>query len=302
MSFTHRLVRVEQGLTIKNIVVVAYIILIIGTIGGMAGHNFLIWLHAFRRKYAYQKAKGTVQRLTPFERLWHWGLFLSFTILVFTGFMLKYPESVWFRWLYTIGFLESMRSYIHRIAAVLLIGGSLVFAWYALLTRKGRRKWLIEMFPVWGDVRDAVQSVLYYLGKAKEKPRSRVFGYVEKSEYWALIWGTAIMVVTGFILWFPKWLPANWPTWLIEVARLIHFYEAVLAASAIVVWHFFHTVFHPSEYPMDTSWLTGKLTEREAEHRFTPEAIDQQRPPARSAEEPVEPESPEWQDGSKKHD
>ena len=185
---------------------------------------------------------------------------------------------------------------------VLLIGGSLVFAWYALLTRKGRRKWLIEMFPVWGDVRDAVQSVLYYLGKAKEKPRSRVFGYVEKSEYWALIWGTAIMVVTGFILWFPKWLPANWPTWLIEVARLIHFYEAVLAASAIVVWHFFHTVFHPSEYPMDTSWLTGKLTEREAEHRFTPEAIDQQRPPARSAEEPVEPESPEWQDGSKKHD
>ena len=42
--------------------------------------------------------------------------------------------------------------------------------------------------------------------------------------------------------------------------NLLSFYlwlsGAVLAALAIGVWHFWHVIFHPDEYPMNTAWIT----------------------------------------------
>jgi hypothetical protein len=48
-----------------------------------------------------------------------------------------------------------------------------------------------------------------------------------------------------------------------DVSRTIHFYEAWLASLAILVWHFYFVIFSPEAYPMNMSWLTGKLTEKE---------------------------------------
>jgi len=82
------------------------------------------------------------------------------------------------------------------------------------------------------------------------------------------------MVITGLILWFPKAIPARWPAWILNVARIIHYYEAMLAFLAILIWHGFHTIFHPAEYPMNTSWLTGYITKEEAEHHFEKDAVE----------------------------
>jgi len=80
---------------------------------------------------------------------------------------------------------------------------------------------------------------------------------VGKAEYWAVIWGTAVMAATGVLLWAVKytlaWLPKTW----LDVATAVHFYEAVLATLAIVVWHFYSVIFDPDVYPVDTAWLTG---------------------------------------------
>jgi hypothetical protein len=43
-----------------------------------------------------------------------------------------------------------------------------------------------------------------------------------------------------------------------DAATAIHFYEAVLASLAILVWHFYWVMFDPTVYPMDTTWVTGK--------------------------------------------
>ena len=40
--------------------------------------------------------------------------------------------------------------------------------------------------------------------------------------------------------------------------RSIHFYEAILASLAIVVWHFYFVIFDPLVYPMDTTLITGR--------------------------------------------
>jgi formate dehydrogenase gamma subunit len=293
MSFTHKAIAVDHGGDIKQLVISIYLIIIFVTIGGMLLHNFVIWLHSVRRKYRYQKKHAKIVRMNRLERIWHWLLLLSFVTLVFTGFALKYPDSVWFKWLYALGLTEAARAGIHRLAAAIMTGLMLFFFGYQVFSRSGR-KWWKNMLPRIQDFKDFFANMRYHLGARRRRPRFGIFSYVEKVEYWALMWGTLIMVLSGVILWFPKSLPAGWPNWLIDVARTIHFYEAVLASLAIVVWHFFHTLFRPDEYPMDTSWLTGGLTESEAGERFTAAAIQAQLPPPPTEEEPEPLQVPEW--------
>ena len=151
------------------------------------------------------------------------------------------------------------------------------------------------MLPGLRDFRQLVCQIAFYIGRRHEPSKQGVFGYVEKVEFWALVWGTVVMAITGFVLWFPKSIPETWPGWVIEVAKLIHLLEAVLATLAILVWHFFHTIFHPVEYPMDTSWLTGGLSEEEAKERFDADAVEKMRP--KEEPTPPPPKRPPWLSG-----
>lgn len=278
MSFTHKMASKEPGHGITYWVGYIYIIVIIVVVGGMFLHNVIIWLFFARRKFQYQKARGKIRRLSGFELGWHWLMMVAFTLLVVSGFALSFSDSVWFQWLYDLGLRESTRSWIHRVFAVLLTIDMGVFLLYTFVSRRGRRRWWVNMWPRWQDAKDAAHTMMYYMGRRKEKPVYDVFNYAEKAEYWALWWGTVVMLVSGLILWFSELLPANSPPWVFNVARAVHFYEAVLAALSILVWHLYHTIWHPEEYPIGTSFITGHLTEHEAHERFTQKAIDEQKP------------------------
>jgi cytochrome b subunit of formate dehydrogenase len=87
------------------------------------------------------------------------------------------------------------------------------------------------------------------------------FGYPEKAEYWAVVWGTIIMGITGLMIWFKLGWFRVLPRWAIDVALAIHFYEAVLATLAIVVWHFYHVIFDPDVYPINWAFYDGQVSE-----------------------------------------
>lgn len=216
--------------------------------------------------------------MTTLERVWHWAMLTSFILLAVTGFALSYSESVFVRWIYDVGFTEGTRAWLHRLFAVVMCLDLAFFMVYAVVSSRGRRRWLWGMMPTWRDVTDFIGTMLFYVGWRKKKPLFSVFNYAEKAEYWALLWGTVVMLVSGLVLWFSELLPPQSPYWLFNVARTIHFYEAVLACGAIVIWHFFHVIFHPEEYPLNTSFLTGRLTRHEAEERFDAEAVEEQIP------------------------
>jgi len=57
------------------------------------------------------------------------------------------------------------------------------------------------------------------------------------------------------------------------VATTIHYYEAVLACLAIVVWHFYHVIYDPEVYPLNTACLDGRISEefQAHEHPLEPE-------------------------------
>jgi cytochrome b subunit of formate dehydrogenase len=74
--------------------------------------------------------------------------------------------------------------------------------------------------------------------------------YIEKIEYWAFIRGTVIIGVTALMLWFENVTLRLFLLWIMNVLTLIHYYEAVLATLAILVWHIYFVVLDPTIYPL----------------------------------------------------
>ncbi len=122
------------------------------------------------------------------------------------------------------------------------------------------------MRPRYQDIKEAVLNVGYLLGLRAEPPRFDRFSYIEKVEYWAVVWGSVIMVGTGFMLWFENLTLKFLAKWVMDLATMVHYYEAWLASLAILIWHFYSVIFNPDVYPMNWTWLTGKISEEMLEH------------------------------------
>ena len=105
----------------------------------------------------------------------------------------------------------------------------------------------------------------YNLGFSEIKPKFDRFSYIEKSEYWALVWGNIVMGATGILMWFDEYFLGIFTKLGYDVARSIHYYEAWLAMLAILVWHIYFVIFNPDSYPMNLAWLKGTITEEEME-------------------------------------
>ncbi len=247
-----------------------YIWMIVVVVGGMFIHNLIILLFYVRKKRRQLREERTIQRFQPFEVYQHAFLILSFFTLVITGFALKFPDALWVEGLVEIGMTEAIRSVLHRIAAVVMIVGSFIQMAYFIFNRHGRKD-IAALMPRMDDVTGFWQNIRFYLGKDKRRPRFGRWDYTEKAEYLALIWGTAVMVVTGLILWFPEIFMGFLPSWIFEVSEIIHYFEAWLATLSIIIWHWFLVIYHPEKYPMSLTWMNGRVTEEELKHHHPKE-------------------------------
>jgi len=237
-----------------------YLVLIFATIGAMVLHNGILFL---KKTIARLRATARpVLRMSASQRWQHFLLAASFVVLAITGFALKFPDS----WpAKCLGSSEPFRRWVHRIAGLLLLAGGAYHLIYIFATRDGRRL-VRDLFPVKNDLADVWGAVCYLAGLQKEKPKIGRFGYAEKMEYWAVVWGTIIMGATGLMIWLKIDVTKFLPRWAVEVATTIHYYEAVLACLAIVVWHFYHVIFDPDIYPINTACLDGRISMEQQKH------------------------------------
>jgi cytochrome b subunit of formate dehydrogenase len=284
-----------------------YLMLIFGTIGGMLLHNGIDFAYRLGGSWRAHLGRAVTHtstaverwyvRMTLGERIQHALLAASFFVLVFTGMALKFPETWMFAWFARLEHGYALRSITHRWAAVVLVGVSLFHVGY-LFTRRGRGM-VRAMVPGIRDVFEVRDNLLHLLGRRKDPPKFDRFSYIEKAEYWALIWGTVVMSATGFILWFEAESLRAFGMLVTDLATLVHYYEAWLAFLAILVWHGYHTVLRPDVYPMSWSWITGRMTEEEMKHehggewermeaekREAREATDAARPVSGTARKP----------------
>lgn len=253
------------------------------------------------------KAAGkhsTYPRFTVNERIQHWALAASFITLVVTGFALK------FGWQFP--FMEAqqgalLRGWLHRAAGVVFIALSVYHAGFMLLTPRGRMN-LRAFLPRFRSIKDVVcgcaacfrlgppsvadwknliQMVKYNLGLVTAPPAMGRFNYTEKLEYFGLVWGSTVMIVTGLILWFETPFLNRFPYWAIELATTVHYYEAILAALSIVAWHFYFTIFNPDVFPLSRAMITGEIDREEMErnHSLELRAIDDENAAATQGEQ-----------------
>ena len=233
-----------------------YIIAIILIIGFMLIH----WIIDLIRQIVNSMRKPQVRRMRNSEVWQHTLTMVSFIALVISGFALRFSDSwitnFFFGW--ERGF--ELRGLIHRISAVIFIVTVLWHLIFILFTIRGKA-FFKDMWPNLLDFTQFYERIMYNLGKRDKTPQFKRFSYIEKAEYWALVWGTVVMIITGIFLWFDNYFSLFLPKGFLDVSLVIHYWEAWLATLAIGVWHLYSTLFNPHVYPMNTSWLTGKMPE-----------------------------------------
>lgn len=203
-------------------------------------------------------------RFQPGQRLEHWALFLSFTVLLLTGLPQKYRTTGWSQQILATPERVNLIQTIHHIAAIVLI----ILVLYHLgnaIVRMIKRKLSSDMFVSWKDVRDAGKMVAYLLFLRKEKPVYGKYSFEEKITYWFLFVGIGIMLISGVILWYPEIITRVLPGSVIPAAKLAHSTEAVVAAVFILIWHFYHVHFQR----LNLSIFSGTMNETDMQKYHT---------------------------------
>jgi cytochrome b subunit of formate dehydrogenase len=244
--------------------------LLVGTLTFALLHT-LAWLWRLARtpevwkRHKVKAGDKVYRRFTRFQRRLHLVMLVSFFTLALTGMVLKFSYMGWAQKLSRVlgGFVST--GFLHRTAAVLLIGVFLTHLWDVHRQKKASGKtWPQFIFgpdsAVFNltDVKEFLGSVKWFFGRGA-RPRYGRYTYWEKFDYFAVFWGMFVIGSTGLILWFPEFFTLALPGWMVNVVTIIHSDEALLAVGFIFTVHFFNTHFRLDKLPMDPVIFTGRV-------------------------------------------
>jgi cytochrome b subunit of formate dehydrogenase len=223
------------------------------------------------RQAADVKADDRILRFGKADRIEHAVQLITFAGLGLTGLIQKFFESAFSQWwIDFLGGLPQVRV-IHRWLATILM---LAVIWH--FGKAGYRTYVERrpraMVPSKRDWIAIKESVALLAGRRHPPVKQGRFTFAEKVEYWSFVWGTVLMIATGYMLWNPistaKFLPGDF----IPAAKAAHGGEAILAVLAILVWHIYHV--HIRHF--NKSIFTGYISRAEMieEHGLELEAME----------------------------
>ena len=222
------------------------------------------------------RTERTFLRFTLGQRWEHALLILSFTVLLLTGLPQKYRAASWSLAILSTPERLTLLRTIHHVAAVILTA-EVVFHLGAALAGMAKRRLSSAMFPTWQDVKDAGQMIRYLLFLSDRKPVFGKYSFEQKFTYWFFFFGIGIMVITGFVLWFPILFTRVFPGGMVPAAKLAHSTEAVVAGIFLLVWHVYHVHVERLNLSIFTGWLNDRDMRRHHPleyKRLTGESVD----------------------------
>ncbi len=218
------------------------------------------------------------QRFDIHQRIQHIGMFISFFVLTITGLPIKFEQSRLSQGVVSLfGGFDNL-FYVHLLGGVLMIFASVYHLIYLVVVPLGGKQKSWAIVPTFKDFKDLIQNLGYFFGFKKEPARFDRYSYKEKFDYWAVFWGMVIMAGSGLMMWYPQFFTLFLPRWVIDSSRYAHTDEAILAISAIFIWHFYNVHFNNRYFPMSKAWYVGNLTreEMEEDHPIELERIERE--------------------------
>ncbi len=200
------------------------------------------------------KLVRTFPRFNASQRWEHAVLLVSVAVLLLTGLPQKYNTTTWSQAIISTPERLNLLQTIHHIAALLLTAlvlyhlGKIV---YLMI----KRKLPGDMLPTLQDVRDAWNMVLYLVYIKKQKPVFGKYNFEQKVTYWFLFFAIGIMLVSGYIMWFPVTVTRILPGQVIPGAIMAHSTEAIVTTIFIVIWHFYHVHLERLNLSIFSGWL-----------------------------------------------
>lgn len=214
-----------------------------------------------------------LKRFTPRHRISHWVLSILFTLLVLTGFPMKFPEQAWAAWMIASFGGLSIARVLHHWSGILLILGFMlhivdifvVFFQRAskLKDEHGHGRWYKAWvaLPMWispTDLKKTLQLFAYLLFLTKNRPTFGRFSPAEKFEYLGVFWGTILLGVTGGLLWGEQLSSKFLSGRALNLATIAHTYEAFLALIHVGILHIYNVMLAPKVFPLSRATLTGE--------------------------------------------
>lgn len=237
-----------------------------------------------------------VVRFSANQRLQHAVVMVSFVVLVVTGVPQLAPENDWARWIIqNVGGIHSTRL-VHRSFGFVFTFAAVYHFGFILHHVFARRRPLSLLLTA-RDFRDVLDSTRYELGLSSRRPRLGRYDFGQKFEYWGMLFGGAVMIISGLMLMYPVWATKLLPGQFIPAAKEAHGYEAVMALLIVLVWHMFSAHLGPGRFPMDTSIFTGRISKERLrdEHPIEFEDLfgEEARPHVDAADAPEQAETPQ---------
>lgn len=200
------------------------------------------------------KLVRTFPRFSASQRLEHAILLLCVAILLATGLPQKYNTSAWSQALISSPERLNTLQQIHHITALVLTA-LILYHLGAAIYQLARRKLSGDMLPTIQDVKDAWSMLLYLIYIKKQKPAFGKYNFEQKVTYWFLFFSLGIMLISGFIMWFPEVITRLLPGGVIPAAIMAHSTEAIVTLIFIVLWHFYHVHLERLNLSIFSGWL-----------------------------------------------
>lgn len=216
------------------------------------------------------KLPKEIKRWDIHQRIQHILIFTSFTVLGLTGLPIKFSH---------MDFAKVIMSWFGSFDAMFMAhvfaGWTMVFAcvyhlaW--LFVRGFQRKLGIAIIPSLKDVTDVVDTIKYYIGATDVPPHYDRYSYKEKFDYLAVFWGMFVIGGSGIFMTFPELGTHYFPRFIIDMWRIAHSDEAVLAVTFIGAVHFYNVHLSPDFFPASWHWWTGKMAPEVMAHEHPDE-------------------------------